>query len=139
MKQFRLILFFILAISISSFSQDRKSKDSIIMTGHAMEGIRFYQHGQKINMRRLTEIVKENPDAYTYLKKSKGNNLPGIVLGIAGGFLLGYELGSLAGGKSIDWAVMASGIGCIGLSIPFTLVAKRNAKKAVDLYNSSLR
>jgi hypothetical protein len=39
-------------------------------------------------MGRLTEIMKVNPEAYTYLKKSKGNNLPGIVLGIVGGFWL---------------------------------------------------
>jgi hypothetical protein len=140
MKQLSLVLFFIIVCGITtSFSQDIKAKDSIIMTGSVMEGTRFYQHGEKISMGRVTELLKVNPGAYTFLKKSKANNVPALILSIAGGFLVGYELGSLAGGRDIDWGVMGGGLGANGISIPVYIVAKHNAKKAIDLYNSSFR
>ena len=104
-----------------------------------MEGTRFYEHGEKISMRRVTELLKVNPGSHSFLKKSTANNVPALILSVAGGFLVGYELGSLAGGRDIDWGVMGGGLGAIGISIPFYIGAKHNAKKAVDLYNLSFR
>ena len=134
-----IILIFILTSSfvLHSFSQDIKGKDTISIVKSGMGGIRLYQHGETLNMEKLTEILKPNSDAYAYLKKAKTNSAFSLLFSAIGGFAIGWELGTSLGGKSINWAVMGGGIGAVAISIPFTVGTKRNAKRAVEIYNMS--
>jgi hypothetical protein len=138
MKPFYLFFFLVFTATLPSFSQDAKAKDTILITGSAMGGMRFFQHGENLRMGQLTEIMKPNPEAYSYLQKAKTNNAFALIFSAIGGFAIGWELGSSLGGKSIDWGVMGGGIGAAGLSIPFGIATKRNISKAVRIYNVSL-
>jgi hypothetical protein len=143
----RLYLLFVLLFvaTLHSFSQDNKAmdtavktRDSITLAGTGMSGIRFFRHGANLNMDRLTEILKPNPEATAYLKKAKTNGGFATFFSIVGGFAIGWELGSSLGGKSINWGVMGGGLGAVGLTIPFAIGTKQNALKAVRIYNASL-
>ena len=139
MKNLFSVLFLFFSLAPHCFSQDFKNRDTILIAGSAMKGLRFYQHGDNLSMARLTETLKINPEAFSYLKKAKVNNAFSFLLAFAGGFIIGYELGSSIGGKSIDWGIMGGGIGAVALSIPFSIGAKHNAKKAVEIYNAALQ
>ena len=137
MKQLLLVFIFTSSCVLHAFSQDSTRKDTISIIKSGMGGIKLSQHGETLNMQKLTEIIKPNPDAYTYLKKAKTNSAFSLLFSAIGGFAIGWELGSSLGGKSINWAVMGGGIGAVAISIPFAVGTNRNARKAVEIYNMS--
>jgi hypothetical protein len=104
MKNLSLFLFLAFTFSLHSFSQEIKGKDTITMTGSGLGGIRFYQHGENLNMATLTEIIKPNPEAYTYLNKAKTNNAFSLIFSAIGSFAIGWELvaaSAWAGGEAV--------------------------------------
>lgn len=53
--------------------------------------------------------------------------------------LLGWSTGTYMGGGHINWGIAAAGIGLIGISIPLSIQYSRHAKRAVAIFNHSLR
>jgi len=139
LKKISFVLLLIYASSIPGIAQNHSYKDSIELVKAPFSGLKFYQHDQKLTMRQLTNIIRPNAEAFTYLRKAKTNNAIAFVAGFAGGFLIGYELGAAVGGKKINWGIMGAGAGFIGIGIPFGSGAIRNSEKAVYLYNAAFR
>lgn len=134
-----ILAFCILCIS-TAFSQSASSRDSIDMVnGNGFTGPRFYKGNTRITMSQVNQLIGQNPQALPYLTKSKTNNIVAIGLGLVGGFFVGYQLGSLLAGKKINGALMGTGIGLIGISIPFGISGSRNLKKALSVYNAAYR
>ena len=138
MKPLSLIFLLVFICAQDSFSQDTKARDSILITGSAMGGMRFFQHGENMRLGQLSEILKPNPEAFAYFQKARMNNAFALIFSAIGGFAIGWELGSSLGSKSINWGIMGGGIGVAGLSFSFAIGAKRNISKAVRIYNASL-
>jgi len=101
-------------------------------------GVIFLQNGKKLSPRQLLEITKDNPEAYEEMKIAKSNSDIGAIFGAAGGFLVGYSLGSAISGGDPEWTIGGVGAGLILLSIPFTSKYSKHAKLAVEMYNRSL-
>jgi hypothetical protein len=137
----RIVIVFVLALALvaPAFSQQTNYKDSIDVVNSPLGGIKFYQHGSRITMSRLTGILRSNPQAFAAIQKAKTNNTLAFIAGFAGGLLVGYELGNAAAGKKVNGAVIGIGAGIIGISIPFGIAGKRHAKRAVYLYNAAFR
>jgi hypothetical protein len=138
MKPLSLIFLLVFICARDSFSQDTKARDSILVTGSAMGGMRFFQHGENLRLGQLKEILKPNPEAFGYFQKAKMNNVFALVCSAVGGFAIGWELGTSLGAKSINWGIMGGGIAVAGFSFAFAFGAKRNLSKAVRIYNASL-
>lgn len=129
----------ILCIS-AALSQSTSPRDSIDMVnGNGFTGPRFYQGNTRITMSQADKLMRQNPQAVPYLTKSKTNNIVAIGLGLVGGFFVGYQLGSLLAGKKINGALLGTGVGLIGISIPFGISGSRNLKKALSAYNAPYR
>ena len=102
-------------------------------------GTVFKQNGKILTPKQLTSIMKSNPSAFGEMKIAKSNYAVGSVVGFAGGFMVGYPIGTaLAGGKA-DWALAGVGAGLIFVSIPFTSAYVSHAKNAVKFYNAGLK
>ena len=99
----------------------------------------FIQHGEKLNARALLEITSVNSEAHKEMKIAKGNSDAGSVIGFAGGFLVGWPLGTALGGGDPNWTLAAIGAGLIVISIPFENAYSKHARKAVAIYNAGLR
>jgi hypothetical protein len=138
MKSLYLVLLFALTCTCQSFSQDIKSKDTITIISSGMGGIHLYQHSRNLNMDTLTQILKPNAEAYSFLKKAKTNNVFAEIFSYTGAFAIGFELGTALGGKSINLGVLGASVGLIGVAIPFNVGTKKNIRKAVSIYNTSL-
>jgi hypothetical protein len=138
MKSLYLVILFAFACSSSLFSQNIISKDTITVTGSAMGGMHFYQHSRMLNIDTLTQILKPNAEAYSFLKKAKTNNVFADIFSYAGGFAIGFALGSALGGKSINAGVLGAGAGLIGIAVLFNIGTKKNIRKAINIYNTSL-
>jgi hypothetical protein len=141
MKQLTCILFSQLTLFVTGFCQRQPSfKDSIEIHSDFFTGISFYQNDKKLSTRDMFTRMRTNPVAFKYFNKSRTNNTIGFIIGFVGGFCIGYELAQLAfNNKGIQWGVIGTGIGLVGISIPFSIWETRNARTAVYYYNSVFR
>ncbi len=130
------ILLLSLALSISIFSQ-KNSADTIQIV-KAGGGYNFRLNGETINVNNMQVLMQNNTEALKYLKKAKTTNGFLSVISYAGGFLIGYPLGTLIGGGEPNWMLAAVGCGLVAIAIPISSSVKSNARKAVSIYNSGL-
>lgn len=119
--------------------QGLNSRDSITMTGSAMSGLKFYKDGRRISLDNIASMVVKDPVTFHFIQKAKTNNVFTYLFTFAGGFIIGWEIGSSLGGRTVNWGTIGAGVGCIGLSIPFAIGAKNNAKNGIDRFNASIR
>ncbi len=122
-------------VALSLFSQ--YPTDSILVKKRL--GTVFQQNGKNLTPRQLITITQLNQEAYTEMRIAKRNYDFGYILGFAGGFMVGWPIGTSLGGGDPNWALAAIGAGLIVVSIPFSSAYSKHAKNAVRIYNNSLK
>ncbi len=126
-----LFLFVLICFSTTLHAQN-------IATKKVLGGYKFSQDGRLLNMKNLERIVSSNKESMYYIPAAKTNKTIANILGLAGGFLVGFDLANLLSGKETNGVGTGIGALLVGVSIPFSSAAGKNAKEAVDLYNESL-
>lgn len=101
-------------------------------------GYKYSQEGKTLSMGKLVKTMESNPDAHVLIKKAQNNNILATMLGATGGVLVGYPIGTTLGGGKTNWLMVGIGAGLVIVGIPITSGAKKNTKKAIELYNASL-
>ena len=105
-------------------------KDTIQYSGN-----KYTLNNENLTLDKMAVIMQNNTVALEYLKSAKGNSGFANVLGYAGGFLIGYPLGTAIGGGKPNWMLAAIGCGLIVIDIPILSSANKNVRKAVNAYN----
>ncbi|MFA6150308.1 MAG: hypothetical protein WC716_03240 [Chitinophagaceae bacterium] len=100
-------------------------------------GTVYFYKGKMVKPKQLLEIMEPNPAAFTKMKRAKTNFDVGTVFGFAGGFAIGWSIGSLISRNEMDWRFVGAGAGLIGISIPFSIGYNKRTTKAVKLYNGA--
>ncbi len=133
-KQFLLtfIFFFQFSFSQVSLSNGKLNKDGL--------DYKFSEYKQ----------VFQNQEALNYYTKYKTNKTVSMIFGGVGGACMGFGLArALSGGdktfvdsygvthktKTKGWGLVGVGAGLVGIGIPFSLSAKKNLNKAIDIEN----
>ncbi len=131
------VLLFFLTVSISStICAQVEIKPLELMSNFS--GLKIIQNGKRIiTLRQAEEIMRPVPQAYSYLRKARMANVLSSAMGFTGGVLIGWPLGTAVAGGKPKWELAIVGAGLIGVSIPLSIAAKKNASKAVDAYNIS--
>ncbi len=125
---------FILSLLLTSLSLQAQRIEATKVFG----GYRFTQNNKNLSKSAVVNAVKNNEKAYKTAKSGYTKYFISQVLGAAGGFMIGWEVGtSIAGGNS-DWKIAGIGAGLIVISIPISLKANKQLKSAADMYNASL-
>ncbi|MDG1145265.1 MAG: hypothetical protein P8N54_02130 [Flavobacteriales bacterium] len=101
-------------------------------------GYKYTQNGTQMQMKDLVKIMESNKQSYDFIKKAQSNNTMALFFGCAGGYLVGWPIGTAMGGGEPNWTLAGIGAGLIAISIPFSSGANKNTKQAMELYNSSL-
>ena len=101
-------------------------------------GYQFYQDQQMLKMPQLVNIMQSNQAASIEIKKAKSSNTWSTVFACAGGFMVGWPLGTAIGGGEPEWAMAGIGAGLIVVAIPIANKANKHAKNAVDIYNGGI-
>ena len=130
MKKPVLILIFLLSIS-QLFAQYQSDTIEI----RKSLGVVFRQNGKNLTPRQLMAKTQSNPEAFKEMQIAKNNFDVGTVFGCAGGFMVGWPIGTALGGGKANWAMAGIGAGLICISIPFSSAYSTHAKNAVKLYN----
>lgn len=134
MKQlFILIAFICFAVTLKA----QKMTDTIQIEKKLVTTYSLY--GEKITPRQMLNMMQVNPAAYDVMKKAKRNNDIGQVFGFAGGFLIGFPIGTAIAGGDPNWLLAGIGAGLVGVSIPFSIRYHKNAGAAVAMYNDGIR
>ena len=115
-------------------SENRVVKDTIRYTKTG-GGYKYTFDNKELTIVQLRDMMQNNKVATEYLKKAKGSSGFANVLGYAGGFLIGYPLGTAIGGGKANWTMFAVGCGLVVIAIPIVSSGNRNIKKAVNAYN----
>ncbi len=98
----------------------------------------FYQ-GRRLRMNTAMNMMKNNEIAYNELKLAQSNSVGSTIFGCAGGFLIGWPIGTAIGGGDPEWTLAAVGAGLVLLSIPFNSAYNKHMRIAVREYNAGIR
>lgn len=101
-------------------------------------GYRFTQNGLQLSLGQLRSIMQADQQAYAEIKSANTTNTFATIISTAGGFLLGYPLGTALGGGNPNWTMAGVGAGLIVVSLPIAGKANRKALNAIETYNASL-
>ncbi len=121
-----------------TFTFGQTVTDSISMK-KAFGGYKFYQGEKRLNMNQLVNAIKPNEQAYNQIKTAQSSYALASIIGFAGGFMVGWPIGTAIGGGEPNWIMAGIGAGLIVVSIPISQKFNRQAKQAVDTYNGGLQ
>jgi hypothetical protein len=97
----------------------------------------YQQEGQTLDPEDMTAKLSEEPEAAPHVSRAKTLNLIAVVLGAAGGALVGWPVGgAIAGDSNPKWGLAYAGGGAILVSIPLILWGVSSFNSAVDAHNS---
>ncbi len=135
----RLIGCCILAFLVCGFSVDaREIKLKNTFFGgwkYSVDGGDFHKVGWTGKTLRLE--MEDNPESVKLIDSYRKYNLAGQIIGIPGGFLVGWAAGSAIAGryKDSDKTLLTIGAPLCATSIVLELVANGKLKKAIKTYN----
>ncbi|MEQ8471956.1 MAG: hypothetical protein RIC35_12265 [Marinoscillum sp.] len=114
------------------------SPSSIIMRKEFV-GYQFYQEEKRLGVKQLLEAVRSNYQAYQQIQSAQSIHSLAVILSSAGGFMVGWPIGTAVGGGDPNWKLAAVGAGFLAASIPISLTFNKKVRKAVNIYNSGLQ
>lgn len=131
------IIMTLLTVSLA-FTFGQTVTDSISMK-KVLGGYLFYQGEKRLNMNQLVNAVKPNEQAYKQIKSAQSTYTLATIIGFAGGFMVGWPIGTSIGGGEPNWTMAGIGAGLMVVSIPISQNFNKQAKQAVDTYNGGLQ
>ncbi len=120
----------ILLFAISSFAQS----ESITIT-KVFGGYKYSQANKPLTVKQLGSVLQANPEASKLFQQAKPNGTAATIFGVAGGFLVGWPIGTAIAGGNPSWELAGIGAGLIVVSIPFNNAFNKKTKEAVSIYN----
>ena len=130
-------MFCIAAFAQKDKQKNRPSSDSIEVVIN-FSGTHFYRHDKQLKPRQLKNLLQSNGQAYRHLNASKPPRVVAAVLSYAGGFMIGWPIGTAIAGGKPNWVLAGVGGGLVAVSIPLTISANRQLRKAINTYNAAL-
>ena len=131
------IIIALLAINIS-FSFAQTVNDSVLIKKVGKD-YQFYQNDEKLNMSQLLVILRQNDLALKQIKSAQASHTFGLVLGMAGGFMVGYPIGTALGGGEPNWTSAIVGGALVAVAIPISMSFTKKAHRAIETYNAGLQ
>lgn len=127
----------LLSLLVVCFSQISVAQE--INAFKTFGGVRFEMDTLTLGLNEVLEIVKENPAAYSELKRAKTNyNVAGI-LGFTGAILIAVPVATAIAGGSPEWGFAAGGAALLLSSIPFRNAFRGRTIGALDIYNAKYK
>lgn len=109
--------------------------DSVIRMESTFWGTRYLQGQHVLSFSGLGTLLGADPEAYQEYRKAKTSYVAGTALGLTGGLLIGYSVGSALTGRAPHWSVAAAGAGVLLVAIPLNNSFHRRIRKAIAVYN----
>ena len=134
MKQ--ILMMVMICIASNLFAQTTTDSISIKKAG---KDYQFYQNDEKLNMTQLLGILQHNELAFKQIRSAQASHTLGLVMGMTGGFMVGYPIGAALAGGEPNWTLALVGGAIIIVAIPIGLSFTKKAHQAVETYNAGLQ
>lgn len=132
----KIIFVWIFFITVfNSYGQNKT--DTIEITKNP--GTVFRLNGMNLTPKQLLDITQSNAEANEEMRIARNYSNAGLVFQFAGGFFIGWPVGTIIAGGNPNWILAGIGAGLLVVSIPFTIAYTKHAKNAVILYNNGLK
>ncbi len=138
MKRIVIIMSLLSVCFTFTFTFGQTVTDTISMK-KVFGGYQFYQGEKRLNMNQLVTTMKPNEQAYKQIKSAQSSYTIAMIFGYAGGFMVGWPIGTAIGGGKPNWAMAGIGAGLIVVAIPISHSYNKKAKQAVDTYNNGFQ
>jgi hypothetical protein len=102
-------------------------------------GTTYYDGRKQLKPKDIRNIVQDNEQALTLVKSANAQSVISGIIAFSGGFMCGYQLGAIISGREPSYGVLAIGAGVIAISIPISISANRDLKRAVRTYNADIQ
>jgi hypothetical protein len=135
MKKLTISLIVLLISFTTAFGQT--SNDSITLK-KVVGGYQFFYKQKRQNINQLVKIMEPDQQARDQMLAAQATNTLATIISCAGGFMVGWPIGTYIGGGKPNWVLAGIGAGLIVVSIPISQKFCRQSKEAVDTYNSGL-
>ena len=133
------IILLVATIAITLSTGFAQTNTDSISAQKVFGGYQFIQNDRPLSVRQLMTTLEVNEEAYRIVKSAKGSYDFAMVLSCAGGFCIGYPLGTALGGREPNWTMAGIGAGLVLISIPISNKFNKKALEAVNLYNQKFR
>lgn len=100
--------------------------------------MKYYADGVKISKSKFDELfLRKDPALYYEFNSGRSSVEMGNVLGFAGGFMLGWNIGNLITGMSKKFTLGGAGLGLVVITIAIQSSGYKKMKQTIDIYNST--
>ncbi|MBU2940570.1 hypothetical protein KO494_13565 [Lacinutrix sp. C3R15] len=128
----------IVCLLVTLFTVSFCNAQEMTFKKHSFTGYTFYEDGNKIPLNALIEKVSPHAEVLHLVKMSKTKGVFATVISFSGGALIGWPIGAAISGGDPNWVLAGIGAGLAIVAIPVGASAKKDAEKAVGLYNATL-
>jgi hypothetical protein len=133
-----LLLFSIFLISAPTILNAQKKNDKLKITNGAFKN-KYYKGVWHVSKEKAYGYLRENGEAYNFVVKGEKLQKIGTGAAFIGGALIGYSVGSAAGGaEDPKWFLAGIGGGLVLLAIPIYSTANKKIQTGVEIYNEGL-
>lgn len=102
-------------------------------------GSSYEQNGEQLDESDMLEKLSRNPATQHEANSAKNFATVSVVMGAAGGGLVGWPIGeAIAGAKDPKWILAAIGAGVVLVALPLSYQASLETKQAVKTHNQRL-
>lgn len=133
----RLLLLGVCLALISTSSLALQPGQPIVVEKRGL-GQFYKQDGDMLKLTDLETLLQDNPAAYQEFQAARKIQTPALILAGAGGALIGWPVGTAAGGGEAHWGM--AGIGAVLAAGGIYLGTRADARlgKAVEIYNRNV-
>jgi len=130
-----IILIFTVLTFGASFNVFSQNENTLEMKSNFF-GSKFYKGDTLISINQVLYEMSSDEAIYNLMLSAKKDNVFAQLVGAAGGFMIGWPLGTALGGGEPNWTLAGIGAGIIAISIPISSNFKRKAHSAIQKHNS---
>ena len=134
----KISLIWILLILSCSFAFGQNPSDTIFMK-KVFGGYKFIYGEKNLNMSKLVKTMEPNQQAYQQIKSAQSTYTFASILGFAGGFMIGWPLGTAIAGGEPNWVLAGIGAGLVIVTIPISQKFNKQARTAVTTFNEGAK
>ncbi len=120
----------VLLCGVDASAQDRRLSYREASTYHVFE-----VNDRRVSLQEFRNILAANPVALEKFNAGRSLKTAGTVIGCAGAFVFGWELGRMAGGAKGDNAVMIGGAIGFAVVVIMSKAGDRGMEKGISLFN----
>lgn len=135
MKMKKILILLVLIFPFIVLSQSEPTDE----LRYSRESKAVYQGTRKMSMDDLFVRMRPYPKSFQLLESARDCFFYSTVFATAGAIPLGYVVADKLLNNNVNWPVLATGIGLVGIAIPLNVRYKKQLQRSVISFNEEVK